>query len=253
MIETLRFIATHAAWFYVASGLGAAACLVMFMRAQSGMRQSLFGLELEMATARRQRAVRLLGLLALLAISVFVIAVVVEPGLPSSLPQDEPPVRNAYTPPPTFTNQTPTATATISATLAVPTETPALTELGTPTPAEEETTPEPSPAATQPPGTICIITDPPDGSQVEGEVTFVGTASTEQFLFFKLEAYGPQTGGVWASIVGDVVPAPVIGGVLGTANFGGWEPGGYSIRLVIVDITSNEVASCYISLTVPSQ
>jgi hypothetical protein len=38
--------------------------------------------------------------------------------------------------------------------------------------------------------------------------------------------------------------------VLGSANFGGWEPGGYSIRLVIVDTTSNEVAGCYVSLNI---
>jgi hypothetical protein len=48
------------------------------------------------------------------------------------------------------------------------------------------------------------------------------------------------------------VSTPVTGGVLGTANFGGWEPGSYSIRLVIVDITSNEVAGCHLGLDVIS-
>jgi hypothetical protein len=251
MRDIIRFIATHAAWFYLACGLGSAACLVMFVRAQRNVKQALFGLEMEIAAASRKRAVRLFALTALLALCVFFIAVVVEPNLPPSERPAATPTPAFYTPPPTFTNQTPTATATFTPTLSMPAEMPL--PLGTPTttPEEEEATPEPSPFPTQPPGTICIITEPADGSQVEGEVTFVGSASTEQFLFFKLEAYGPQTGGIWASIVGDVVSRPVIDGVLGTANFGGWEPGAYSVRLVIVDTTSNEVAGCYVSLNIP--
>jgi hypothetical protein len=249
MTDIIRFIARHAAWFYLACGLGSAACLVMFVRAQRNVKQALFGLEMEIAAASRIRAVRLFALTALLALSVFLIAVAVEPNLPPSEHVEPTATPAFYTPPPTFTNETPTVTPTITSTLSIPTETPLLAGTPTSTP-EEEVTPEPSPFPTQPPGTICIISEPADGSQVEGEVTFVGSASTEQFLFYKLEAYGPQTGGIWASILGEVVSAPVIDGVLGSANFGGWEPGGYSIRLVIVDTTSNEVAGCYVSLNI---
>lgn len=252
MNGTIRFVATHASWFYVFCGLGSAVCLVLFLRAQSGARQALFGLELEMATARRQRALGLFGLIVLVALAVFFITVVVEPRLPSGIPEAVTLVPEAYTPPPTFTNETPTVTATVTPTLTTSVGTPAAQETLTAVPEDEEATPEPSPPATQAPGTFCIIAEPPDGGEVEGEVTFVGSASTEQFLFYKLEAYGPQTEGVWASILGDIVTMPVTNGVLGTANFGGWAAGGYSIRLVIVDTTSNEVASCYISITVPS-
>ncbi len=252
MTDIVRFIATHAAWFYLACGLGSVACLVMFVRAQRNVKQALFGLEMEIAAANRKRAIRLFALTALLALSVFIIAVVVEPNLPRSERAEPTPTPAFYTPPPTFTNQTPTATATVTPTLSIPTETPLAVGPPTTTP-EEEATPEPSPFPTQPPGTICVISEPADGSQVDGEVTFIGSASTEQFLFYKLEAYGPQTGSIWGSILGDVVSTPVIDGVLGTANFGGWEPGGYSIRLVIVDATSNEVAGCYVSLNIPSR
>jgi hypothetical protein len=251
MRDIIQFIATHAAWFYLACGLGSAACLVMFVRAQRNVKQALFGLEMEIAAASRKRAVRLFALTALLALSVFLIAVVVEPNLPPSERPVPTPTPAFYTPPPTFTNQTPTATAILTPTLSLTTETPVLGDTPTTAPDEETATLEPSPLATQPPGTICIITEPADGSQVDGEVTFVGSASTEQFLFYKLEAYGPQTGGIWASILGDVVSRPVIDGVLGTANLSGWQPGAYSVRLVIVDTTSNEVAGCYVSLNIP--
>jgi hypothetical protein len=110
----------------------------------------------------------------------------------------------------------------------------------------------PSPLPLQPSSNVCLITSPADGSQVSGEVTFIGSATAKQFSFYKLEANGPQTGGIWASLLGSIVSTPVTGGVLGTANFGGWKPGSYSIRLVIVDITSNEVAGCYLGLDVIS-
>lgn len=110
----------------------------------------------------------------------------------------------------------------------------------------------PSPSPLQPSGNFCLITSPADGSQVSGQVTFVGSATAEQFLFYKLEANGPQTGGIWASLLGSVVSTPVTGGGLGTTNLGGWEPGTYSIRLVVVDVTSNEVARCNLGLEVIS-
>ena len=110
----------------------------------------------------------------------------------------------------------------------------------------------PSPLPLQPSGNVCLITSPADGGQVSGEVTFIGSATAEQFFFYKLEAKGPQTGGIWASLLGSIVSTPVTGGVLGTANFGSWEPGSYSIRLVVVDVTSNEVAGCYLGIDVIS-
>lgn len=108
----------------------------------------------------------------------------------------------------------------------------------------------PTPATPGPAGTVCRITSPADGSQVSGAIILVGSAATEQFLFYKVEVNGPQTGGIWASLLGNVIYTPVANGVLGTANLGGWEPGSYSVRLVIVDTTSNEVAACYLGLEI---
>jgi LysM repeat protein len=111
----------------------------------------------------------------------------------------------------------------------------------------------PTPGTAGPAVTVCLITSPAEGSQVSGAITLLGSATTEHFLFYKIEVNGPQTGRTWASLLGDVVHAPVVNGTLGTANLGGWEPGSYSIRLVIVDTTSNEVAGCYLGLEVVSR
>lgn len=254
MANVIHFIADHAAWFYSVCALGIVVFVVFMLRAQRNVRQSLFGLELEFAAISQRRWVRLIILTSLLAALVFLVVNIVEPNLPVSLRVEPTPTRDFLaSPPPTFTNLTPTATQTTTPTLAAMTGTPAVLAVPEETlPAEEEATPEPTSAPTQGPGTLCQINSPADGSQVIGEITFVGSATTEQFLFYKLEAYGPQTGGVWASLLSDVVYAPVVDGVLGSANFGGWEPGGYSVRVVIVDATSNEIAGCYVSLTIAS-
>ncbi len=126
--------------------------------------------------------------------------------------------------------------------------TPAHTTL-TPPPFASPTPPLPGPT-TRPSGSVCAFVSPADGTNLRGQVSFAGTATADQFLFFKLEAYGPETNGVWASLLGGVVRTPVVGGVLGTADLTGWSPGSYSIRLTVVDTTYNEVSRCYLSLNV---
>ncbi len=103
---------------------------------------------------------------------------------------------------------------------------------------------------TRPFGSVCAFVSPADGANIDGHVSFAGTATADQFLFFKLEAYGPETSGQWASLLGGVVRTPVVGGALGTTDLTGWSPGSYSIRLTVVDTTYNEVSHCYLGLNV---
>jgi LysM repeat protein len=105
------------------------------------------------------------------------------------------------------------------------------------------------PPATPEPGAACRITSPANGATVRGDVAFYGTATADDFQFFKLEALGPGTGGSWASLLGRVVYTPVQDGLLGTANLALWEPGAYAVRLVVIDSTGNEAASCALNLT----
>ena len=107
-----------------------------------------------------------------------------------------------------------------------------------------------APEPLQPAGTVYLISGPAAGSELRGAVTFTGSASTEDFFFYKLEASGPGTGGGWASLLGYTVSSPVSNGALGTAGLSLWEPGGYATRLVVVDSTSNKAAACTSSLQI---
>lgn len=252
MPQIIRFITRHSVWVYAACLLGAVPVLVTLLRARRSKKIALFGLELEMATARFNRSIRFLVLLALVSLLVLALSEIVEPGLPAAEPAAATPVRGPFTPAPTFTNQTPTATATLSATMTAHPQ-PTLLPQVTLEPIETPGTPlTPTVELAPPPTARCDISEPQDGSSVSAETAFLGTATAEDFAFYKIEVFGPETGQVWASLLGEIATVPVAQGVLGTANFSGWAPGGYSVRLVIVDTTSNEVATCYISVLVPA-
>jgi len=248
MTLIVEFISSRAAWFYMICAAGFVVFLSTFLRARRAASQSLFGLEFEMAKGRQERSMRLLFLSVGMAVLVFIIGNIIEPSLPAYGRAAATPTPDIFaTPPPTFTSETPTATATLTSTLAAPTAMPQPTA---PIATGGGESPTPIPSPTPAISGACYISSPADGSEIAGEVTFVGAATADQFLFYKLEAYGPQTAGVWASLLGDTVSTPVVDGVLGTANFAGWASGGYSIRLVIVDTTHNEVGGCYVTLTV---
>lgn len=134
--------------------------------------------------------------------------------------------------------------------LYLPAAGPSPTPGATPVP---DSTPVGPPPVSPEPGALCRIASPADGATVSGDVIFLGTADADDFMFFKLEALGPGTGGNWASLLGQVIYAPVQDGVLGTASLTLWQPGAYTVRLVVVDKTSNEVASCalYLNIVTP--
>jgi hypothetical protein len=96
------------------------------------------------------------------------------------------------------------------------------------------------------------ITSPTNGATVSGSVPVIGTANVPDFFFYKLEISGPETGGDWASLLSTVVQQPVNGGALGTANLVGWASGEYTIRLTVVDQTSNDVGNCAVIVALVS-
>lgn len=258
MMTVVHLLAEYAFFLYIACFIGILFFFFRYLRARQKRKEALFGLELEIAD-KRQTSLRIYMLVILLVAALIAfIQNVIEPGLPIVHTIAATATPDIFrTPPPTFTNITPSPTATLTPTLALPTVTPAYlaaTSEVVETPAEEETiTATPLEQPPQASDALCAITQPADGSTIEGEVTIIGSASADNFYFFKLEAYGPETNGVWASVIGEVANKPVVNGVLGTANFSGWAPGGYSLRIVIVDSTSNEVAGCFISINVAGQ
>jgi len=93
------------------------------------------------------------------------------------------------------------------------------------------------------------ISEPRNGAAFTGEVSFSGTADTENFQYYILETNGPQTNGQWASLLGRQVDQPVQEGFLGNSNLASWLPGPYLIRLTAIDIGENITGQCVIQVT----
>jgi hypothetical protein len=254
MSQVIQFVIDNAARFYLASLIGGAVALILLMRARRKQKAALFGLELELAHDQSKRAIRLLLVAALIAPVVLLINLVLGPTLPAQNVDRPTATPNVFiTPPPTFSNITPSPTATLTPTLPIPSPTQPVAVTLAPATTPETTEPAVTPIAPQPTDVVCVFTNPADRGTVTGEVSFVGSAWLSDFGFYRLEVLGPQTGEVWASIIGDVVRDPVMDGVLGVANFGGWMPGEYMIRIVLVDVTSNEAGGCQIVIRLTDQ
>ena len=182
------------------------------------------------------------------------------------------PVATAVAPAPTATPTTiPTATDTPqpTATEAPPPE-PTATETPTPTPTPtEEPTQEPPPQPEPPPRPPPIvpvtcadsrlaISSPGVNQAVSGVVPITGRAVHEQFDYYKLEfAPGPDAsaGFTWfdgsdRSESGGVVGPPVENGALGRFDSTGQPNGTYTLRLTVVDTSSNYPEPCQVNINV---
>ena len=179
---------------------------------------------------------------------------------PTSTPSATP------TPPPTATN-TPLPTAT-----ETPLPLPAATETPSPTPTPEPTeepTEEPPPQPVQPPRpppivpAVCVdsrlaISSPGVNQTVSGVVPITGRAVHERFDSYKLE-YAPGAnatqGFTWfdgsdRTGSGGVKGSPVDNGTLGHFNSAGVANAAYTLRLTVVDRSSNYPEPCQVTINV---
>lgn len=252
-------------------------------RARNTLRGAIFSIERENATRAQNTAlIVLLVLLAVIGMVIYVNAAI-RPTLPPELlvpptftpdifatPLSSPtplitPLSSGPTPTPFFA-----ATATLPPGIlpatggsvqtrppqAIPTTNGAPGSNNTTTPTQNGSPAAATPIPDVPVPTGCgagiNITSPTNGATVSGSLPIVGNANVPNFFFYKLEISGPETGGGWASLLTTVVQQPVNGGPLGTANLGGWASGDYTIRLTVVDQTSNEVGSCAVTVALIS-
>lgn len=144
---------------------------------------------------------------------------------------------------------TPEAAAPEAPTPEPPTPTPEALPTETPTP--EPPTPEPPPpvAAASCADGRAVISAPGAGQTVAGMVGVSGTAQHEAFQYYKLE-YAP---GAWAAggyVYFDGSNSQVIGGLLGNLDTGALPNGDYTIRLTVVDQTSNYPPPCDVAIVV---
>ena len=270
------FLIRNDIWIYIICGLGLFWYLSEFIRARQLLRRASFGLERE--TGSRVQVNALLFILLLMAIvgGVIYVNTRIQPTLPAELLRPPTPTVDLFRTPlrsPTpltdfleDLNATPTSplapTVTLAGTddvanadsgAAVTTPEAPANDTGTPAPDEATQTT----GATAPPSSagcspLVNISQPASGSTVFGSVAFLGSATGENFAFYKLEINGPQTNNQWASLIGQVISNEVVNGLLGSANFNGWLNGRYTIKLTIIDVTSNEIASCAIQINLDS-
>ena len=181
------------------------------------------------------------------------------------------PVPTAVIPSPTAT---PTLTLTPTATntpLPPPTQTPvpAPTATATPTATPTEEPPEETPPPQQEPAPPAIvpvtcsdsrlaISSPGINQTVSGLVPITGRATHEQFNFYKLEVApgaNASQGFTWfdgsdRSGDGGAKGGPVESGTLGHFNSAGVANGAYTVRLTVVDTSSNYPTPCQVSINV---
>jgi hypothetical protein len=91
------------------------------------------------------------------------------------------------------------------------------------------------------------LTEPQDGSQVEGLVTLVGAADVENFGFYKYEVARPGET-VWLTL--QAGRDPVQGGELGQWDTSTLVPGEYVLRLVVTDNAGQSLQPCEIQVNV---
>ena len=82
------------------------------------------------------------------------------------------------------------------------------------------------------------IERPADGAWVSGQVEIVGTATREDFLYYRLEYSATSSPDAWV-IIGAPTSQPVENGRLATWSTRGLAPGNYRLRLTVLDITGN--------------
>ena len=260
------FLIRNDVWIYIVCAFGLVWYVNQLLQARGILRRAMFGLEREQGRAIRNSALVFILVFSAVISAVYYVNAQIAPDLPAEIlkpPTATPDIfmTRLSSPTPLGTPGAPLATATlpfvptvtlpgqnnsiiieqdINGTLVITTREPEATSV---------------PVITTPatPTIACTpqlnISEPRDGSVVSGLITFSGTADTENFQFYRLEANGPETNGQWSSLLGRTVDQTVNESVLGQANLQNWSSGPYLVRLTAVDSNNNESDICVIQVT----
>jgi hypothetical protein len=249
MSFVIQAVATYAPWIYAACGLIAMYQLYRIWLVRGERRQAVFSLERQKAVSDLYRIfyVALLLVMVMGATYFFsnTLATAVEPLVVEALqPTPELPFMPTPTNTPLPSTPTPTITPTLVPTLVEPT-------------AENESELEPTPASTpQPviqapfcPDNRSLLLRPGNNEVVRGNVTVVGTATHEQFQYYKIEyAPGANADANYGYLAGG--NSPVINGVLGSFDTNVLGNGTWTLQLIVVDRTGNFPDPCRVTIVV---
>lgn len=260
MEQIYVFIIHNDVWIYILCAFGLFWYLNELFRAQRMLRRAVFGLEKETALHARSNALVLILTLGGIIGAIYYVNAQIAPTLPPELLKPPTPTPDIFatplsSPTPLYTAVPPTTPPQLAATVTLPGQgIPEGVDAGGAATAVANT---PTPAATPTPFIGCRINlnfrEPQDRAIVAGMVSFFGTANTDNFGYYRLEANGPQTNGQWASLLGRNIDKPVIDSFLGNANLQEWASGPYLIRLVTVDVDGSETGACVIQVTLDNR
>ncbi|MFN2197430.1 MAG: hypothetical protein ACK2UW_15035 [Anaerolineales bacterium] len=224
MDAALRFFNTYELWIYLFLGLGGLYFAFKFARAWNELRSSAFGLERESAQNRLNKAASVMVLIFIAAIAEFALVSFAVPAVPGANPLLTPTLDLLAT-------QTATLPPENSTDLAV-----------TPTAENLQSSGESSCIPDQ-----VMLTEPQDGSTVEGIVPIIGSASIPNFGFYKFEM-AKTSDNNWLSV--EANNQPVVNNQLGNWNTSRLDPGAYQLRLVVTDNEGQALPPCIIQVNV---
>jgi hypothetical protein len=254
----IDYVALYARWIYAVCGLVALYQIYRLWNVRIERRQAVFSLEREKA-ARELQNIFSVAMLILLSMGVTyftsntlaqaVRPLVEEARAPNPTPGFIPTPTNTplpatetptITPTRLLTETAPTAATTLTETVpaGLPTETP------TPAPPVVEAPPVAAPACADP---RALITSPGNGQAVSGSLTIAGTASHDQFQYYKIE-YAPAGTEGFNYLGGG--NSPIANGALLTFDTGALGNGGWTLRLIVVDQTGNFPPPCQVTIQV---
>ncbi len=271
----ITFVANYAPWIYAACGLTALYQIYRIWQVRAERRQAVFSLEREKAT-RDLLNVFYMALFLLLAMGLTyftstTLAQVVGPLVAESQnPNPNLPFVPTPTPTPLSVTPTPVIQPTVDAAAAL-TDTLGLTgTLGaeadlsaaqtaaaeaeqSPTPEAEPptATPEPAPIVQSPvcPDGRAVLLRPGDGERVSGPLTILGTATHDQFQYYKVE-FAPGAGATSGFVYLAGGQSPVVNGALASVPSSSLPNGPVTLQLVVVDQTGNWPPPCAVTIDV---
>jgi hypothetical protein len=229
MAEALRFFRTYEMWMYVILALAGLVYIRKFILSWEDLRRAAFGLERESAQSSLNQSAGMLVLLFLMAVAVFVLVSFVAPSFPASNPLITPTMDLLASPTTTLVVEG-TEEALTTPTIEAMAQTATVGVVG------EGCVP----------GQI-MLSEPVDGTEINGVIVVKGTADIQNFGFYKYELARPGET-IWLTIQAgrDIIRE----GELGQWDTRTLAPGDYMLRLVVTDNQGESLEPCVIRVHV---
>lgn len=251
----IEYVKIYAPYIYAACGLFALIQIYRLWQVRTERRQAVFTLEREKAVRELYHIFSVAMLLVVtMGVTYFfshTLANAVGPATPEALSGTPTPVLLTgpiIVPTPSATPLPVTDTPTLAPTTVitrVTTLTPAVSNAVKPPTATPAPAPIVMPASC--PDDRSLILRPGDNEQVSGPISIVGTARHENFKFYKIEYAPADTQGFNYLGGGD---SQVVNGVLYSFNTTALPNGRWTLRLTVVDQTSNYPPPCQVTIQV---